>query len=257
MQSGTAVQAVSVRSAAAGRQPRRVKLTIVSPTYNESANVGRLIEAISSAMGDIDYEILIADDDSPDQTWKIAQQFAERNPRVRVLRRMENPGLGASVIDAFAVADSDYVACIDSDLQHDPRILPQMLAEIEKGADLVTGCRYRKGGGTTNWDFFRRIGSVGATKLAQICIGVGLKDPMSGYFMMRKDDFLRIRGELNGEGFKILLEIAAQLRPCRVTEVPYTFAPRLAGKSKLSSHVLYTYLKQVYRMSLARRLRRL
>ncbi len=225
-----------------------MKLSVISPTYNEAENVGRLIAELEKILQATDYEILISDDDSPDLTWARVEEIGRRNPRVRALRRTSNRGLGPSVVDGFSSATGEAVACIDADLQHDPTILPQMLKELENGADLVVATRYMPGGGTTNWGIIRRMGSWGCTKLAQVLLGVKLRDPLSGYFMMRRDDFLKIRDRLNVRGFKILLEIAAHMRPHRLGEVPYTFGPRAQGESKLSNKIVLAYLSQVWRL---------
>lgn len=225
-----------------------MKLSIVTPTFNESPNIVPLINSLRGAMGEMDYEILVVDDNSPDLTWSVAEGMSSVDPRIRVLRRMQNPGLGAAVIDGFRAAKGEAVACIDADLQHDPRILPQMLASLSKGSAVVVGSRYVDGGGTQRWSMVRRLESWVATKVAQLVLGVKLKDPMSGYFMLWRRDFCAVQNDLNGNGFKILLEILARLRPSAVKEVPYTFGPRSAGQSKLSGRVVLEYLKQVCRL---------
>jgi dolichol-phosphate mannosyltransferase len=225
-----------------------MKLSVISPTYNESGNVGLLIAELEKLLDGTNYEILISDDDSPDLTWARVEEIGHRNPRVQVLRRTSNRGLGPSVVDGFSTATGEAIACIDADLQHDPAILPQMLKELMNGSDLVVATRYMPGGGTTNWGMIRRLGSWGCTKLAQWLLGVKLRDPMSGYFMMRRDDFLKIRDRLNVRGFKILLEIAAHMQPCHLGEVPYTFGPRALGESKLSKKIVLAYLAQLWRL---------
>jgi hypothetical protein len=104
------------------------------------------------------------------------------------------------------------------------------------------------GGGTANWSAIRRLGSWGCTKLAQWVLGVELRDPMSGYFMMRRDDFMKIRNRLNARGFKILLEIVAHMQPSNLREVPYTFGPRVKGESKLTNKIIFAYLSQLWRL---------
>lgn len=225
-----------------------MKLSVISPTYNESENIGLLIAELEKCLVGVDYEILISDDDSPDLTWARVEEIARANPRVRVLRRTSNRGLGPSVVEGFSSATGDALACIDADLQHDPALLPQMLNELLNGCDLVVATRYMPGGGTANWGTIRRLGSWGCTKLSQRLLGVKLRDPMSGYFMMRRDDFLRIRDRLNVRGFKILLEIVAHAQPSRLGEVPYTFGPRARGESKLSKQIVFAYLSQLWRL---------
>jgi len=224
-----------------------MKLSVISPTLNEAENVSRLVEQLEGALGDIDYEILIVDDDSPDLTWSIAEKISSTNPRVRTLRRIQNPGLSVAVIDGFSAASGDVVACIDADLQHDPSILPRMLDELQ-GVDVVVGSRHIDGGSTGKWNWLRRLESWIATKTAQFLLGVKLKDPMSGYFLVWRKDFVAVKEHLDGKGFKILLEILARLHGSRVKEVPYTFRPRTHGESKLSSKVVLLYIQQLWRL---------
>lgn len=225
-----------------------MKLTVVSPTYNESDSIALLIVELEKVLEGLDYEILVSDDDSPDLTWARVEEIGHRNPRVRALRRTANRGLGPSVVDGFSTATGEALACIDADLQHDPAVLPQMLRELANGSNLVVATRYMPGGGTADWGLVRRLGSWGCTKLAQWLLGLNLRDPMSGYFMMRRADFLKIRDRLNANGFKILLEIAAHMQPCHVREVPYTFGRRVRGQSKLSAGIVLAYLSQLWRL---------
>ena len=230
-----------------------MKLTVISPTLNEAENVPHLVEQLERSLGDIDYEILIVDDDSTDQTWSIAQKISATNPRVRVLRRMRNRGLGMAVIDGFSNARGDALACIDADLQHDPSILPRMLEELLGGTDVVVGSRYVEGGSAGKWDRLRRLQSWFATKTAQFLLGIKLKDPMSGYFLVWRKDFSEVKDQLNGRGFKILLEILTRLHASRVKEIPYTFRPRTSGESKLTGKIVFLYVQQLWRLCSASR----
>src|ERR1700730_75257 len=233
---------------ASTRGSRTMKLSVISPTLNEAQNIPALVEQLQLALGDMDYEILIVDDNSPDLTWSVAEQISLKNPRVKILRRMKNPGLGLAVIDGFSAARGDVLACIDADLQHDPSILPRMLDELQKGAGVAVGSRHVDGGSTGEWDWFRRMESWIATKTAQFLLGITLKDPMSGYFLIWSKDFAKVKGQLNGKGFKILLEILAKLHASQIKEVPYTFRPRTLGESKLSNRVILLYVQQLWRL---------
>lgn len=233
-----------------------MKLSIVTPTYNESANIGEFVRQVCAALEGFDFEIIVADDDSPDQTWLAAQQLSESGAPIRVLRRKSNRGLGPSVMDGFSIAAGEYVACIDADLQHDPAIFPRMIAAMESGADLALGSRYVDGGSVGQWNAVRRAASRFATLVARTMIGTRLHDPMSGFFMMRRRDFESVKPDLDPQGFKILLEIVAQLRPKRVEEIAFTFRPRVAGESKLSPLVVSQYLAQSLRLYLAKQLAR-
>ena len=225
-----------------------MKLSVISPTLNEAENVPLLVGELERALREIDYEILIVDDNSADGTWSVAQKIAATNPRVRAIRRTQNPGLGSSVIDGFSDATGDVLACIDADLQHDPSILPNMLQELQNGADVVVGSRHVDGGSTGEWDRFRRFQSWIATRTAQLLLGIRLKDPMSGYFLLSRKDFREVKDDLNGRGFKILVEILAALGTAKIKEVPYTFRLRHRGESKLSSRVIFQYFQQVWRL---------
>jgi dolichol-phosphate mannosyltransferase len=224
-------------------------LSIVTPTYNEAPNVDPFIQEVSLALDGLDYEILFVDDDSPDLTWLKVEQIAEHNSRVRVLRRTRSKGLASAVKEGFCEAHGDVVACMDADLQHNPAILPRMLQELAIGTDLVVGSRYVSAGGTPNWNWCRKCGSSVATGMARFCIGVRLTDPMSGFFMLRRRDFLSVAEKVNAEGFKILLEIVAKMKPKKVSEVPLTFRPRVAGISKLTSRIVLQYIHQLWRLS--------
>jgi len=226
-----------------------MKLSVITPTYNEADNVRQFVEAVRKALQGCDYEIWIVDDDSPDRTWQLAEELSKQIPNLHVLRRTRDRGLGRAVADGFIQASGEIVACIDADLQHDPSILPVMLRELEGGCDLAVASRYTHGGGVSNWNWPRRFASWVATKAAQICLGVKLSDPMSGYFMLPREDFLTVKDQLNLQGFKILLEIAAKLKPRKIVETVYTFRPRTAGKSKLSTKVVLDYLRQLWRLS--------
>ncbi|HVA95953.1 MAG TPA: polyprenol monophosphomannose synthase, partial [Candidatus Dormibacteraeota bacterium] len=225
-----------------------MKLSVISPTLNEAENVPRLVEQLSLALQDIDYEILIVDDNSPDRTWCVSQELSASNPRVCTLRRMQNPGLSAAVIEGFSAATGDVLACIDADLQHDPSILARMVDEFQKGADVVVGSRHVEGGSTGEWNRWRKLQSWLATRTAQLLLGIRLKDPMSGYFLVSRKNFDAVKQDLNGKGFKILLEILATLQTSKIKEVPYTFRLRSKGESKLSSRVILQYLLQVWRL---------
>lgn len=226
-----------------------MKITIVSPTYNEAENLPNLVRSVSTELSGVDHELLIVDDDSPDRTWAVGQKLSNDNPRIRVIRRTKDRGLSPAVIEGFLSSSSDYVGVIDADLQHDPAILPQMIAALDAGAEIAVGSRYVKGGGAGAWSRARRFQSWVATKLARTFLGVELADPMSGYFMLPRADFNRIHKDLDLSGFKILLEIIARLAPSKVEEVPYTFRTRVAGKSKLSSKVVFQYLGQLWNLS--------
>src|SRR6266852_8971824 len=182
-----------------------MELSVITPTFNEAENVPRLVQELKTALRGVDYEILVIDDNSPDGTWAIAEKLASSDARVRVIRRTRNQGLTPAVIGGFRAARGDAVACIDADLQHDPAVLPRMLEKLSNGCDVAVGSRYVEGGDLRQLNVIRQAESWIATKIAQIFLGVRLKDPMSGYFMVKRRDFAAVQAELSGSGFKVLL----------------------------------------------------
>src|SRR5207245_1192292 len=156
-----------------------MKLSVVTPTFNEADNILQFLSELRQHLGQCDYEIIVVDDDSPDLTWKVAAAETVAGDRhVRVLRRTGRRGLGNSVIDGFKYSVGDTLACIDADLQHDPAIIPHMLAALERGADMVVASRYVEGGGTGGWGLVRLAGSKFATWLAKLMLGIRIHDPM-------------------------------------------------------------------------------
>jgi len=130
-----------------------MKLTVVSPTYNEAANIARLSQEVHAALSGMDYELLIVDDDSPDRTWAVAQELAKANGHIRVIHRTKGRGLSAAVIEGIHSSVAEYVAVIDADLQHNPEILPKMVEALDAGAEIAVGSRYRR---RRNWSVEHR-----------------------------------------------------------------------------------------------------
>jgi dolichol-phosphate mannosyltransferase len=221
------------------------QLSIVVPTFNESQNVGLLVDLVDKALPGIAWELVFVDDNSPDGTSDTARALALTNPRVRVLQRVGRRGLSSACVEGILATSAPYVAIMDADLQHDETILKTMFERIGQGdVDLVVGSRYVEGGGMGEWSESRIKMSQFATKLALRLTQTPISDPMSGFMMMRRDAFMRSLPHLSTVGFKILLDIAASApTPLRVAEVPYTFRTRQFGESKLDSLVLWEYVQ--------------
>jgi len=231
----------------------RIVLSLVLPTFNEAANIRSLVESIDGVLQSMPHEIIIVDDDSPDETWKVAMSLALHLPAVRVIRREGKRGLSSAVIDGFNVARGTVLAVMDADGQHDPILLLKMLKLIEADADLVIGSRYIEGGSIGDWVGDRRILSRAGTLLARNLSRAPVTDPLAGFFMLKADLFREIRHSLKPAGFKILLEILSHLpASARISEVPLVFRMRLHGRSKLSFKVNMEFLGQVLRLSFRR-----
>jgi dolichol-phosphate mannosyltransferase len=213
------------------------ELTVVVPTFNERDNVGTMVEALAAALQGIDYEIIFVDDDSTDQTAAVVRALAQANPRVRAIQRIRRQGLASAIVEGFLASSADYLAVIDGDLQHDERVLPDMLAKIKAdNLDIVIGTRNAGGGSMGSFASSRVRLSHAGRRLAAWVIKGEVTDPMSGFFLLSRGYFEEVAHGLSNTGFKILLDLLATARrPVRIGEVGYTFRTRRLGTSKLNT----------------------
>ena len=226
-----------------------IRLGIVLPTFNERGNLRSMIERLDQALQGIAWEVIVVDDNSPDGTADEARTIARDDRRVRVLQRIGRRGLSSAAIEGMCATSAPVVAVMDADHQHDPALLPGMLAAIESGDyDLSYASRFAEGASTDAWGRPDRVKASGlANRLARKVTGVTLSDPMSGYFMLRSDVLRRDAHRLSGVGFKILLDILATIEePLRIKEVPMHFAARVEGESKLDQTVVFEFLVGLY-----------
>jgi len=235
--------------------PGPIQLSLVIPTYNEARNLPELLSRLTSVLDAClpgRYEMIVVDDDSPDQTWALALRLADLHPALRVIRRRGEKGLSTAVVRGWQAARGEVLAVIDADLQHPPEVVERLWAEIAKGADLAAASRRAEGGGVNDWSVIRRALSRGA-QLLGLCMLPGVvgrvSDPMSGYFMVRRS---AIEGTaLNPLGYKILIEVIARGRIRRIAEVGYVFRERAAGESKVTARLYLEYLRHLLRLRLA------
>ncbi|MDR3374335.1 MAG: glycosyltransferase family 2 protein [Ancalomicrobiaceae bacterium] len=220
-----------------------IELSVIVPSYNERNNVPVLMERLGEVLNGVAWEAIVVDDDSPDGTAGVVKDLSRSNPRVRCLRRVGRRGLSGACVEGILSSSAPVVVVMDADLQHDETILPKMLDEIRAGADLVVGSRYVEGGTAGDGlSSVRRWGSEFATSLAKKLLKITFNDPMSGFFMIRREKVEAVAGKIAREGFKILLDIVSSSPPMKTVEVPFTFRERLAGESKLDSLVTAEYL---------------
>ena len=219
-------------------------LSVVVPTFNERDNVTTLFRRLETALAGKAWEVIFVDDNSPDGTWDVVRALARQDSRVRCIRRIGRRGLSGACIEGILASSAPFAAVIDADLQHDETRLPKMLALLQAGeADLVVGSRYIEGGSADSFDKQRAGASQFATEVARRVLRVKVADPMSGFFMIRRDRFEQLAPQLSTQGFKILLDVVATARgELRVREIPYTFGSRLHGESKLDSMVALDFL---------------
>ena len=220
------------------------QLSVIIPTFNERDNVLTLFRRLESALAGIRWEAIYVDDNSPDHTWDVVRGLAHQDPRARCIRRIGRRGLSGACIEGILASSAPCAAVIDADLQHDETQLPKMLGLLQaEAADLVVGSRYIEGGNSESLNKQRAGASALATELARGVLRVKIADPMSGFFMIRRERFEQLAPQLSTQGFKILLDIVATGRGnLRVKEIPYTFGSRLHGESKLDSMVALDFL---------------
>jgi len=220
------------------------QLSVVVPTFNERDNVTVLYRRLEATLKDIPWEVVFVDDNSPDGTWEVVRGLARQDSRVRCIRRIGRRGLSGACIEGILAASAPYAAVIDADLQHDETQLPKMVGLLQSGAaELVVGSRYIEGGSADSFDKGRAGVSALATEVARRVLKVEIADPMSGFFMIRRDRFEQLAPQLSTQGFKILLDIVATAQGrLRTIEVPFTFGTRQHGESKLDSMVALDFL---------------
>lgn len=220
------------------------QLSVVVPTFNERDNVTVLYRRLDATLKDIAWEVVFVDDNSPDGTWEVVRGLAVKDSRVRCIRRIGRRGLSGACIEGILAASAPYAAVIDADLQHDETQLPKMVGLLQRGeAELVVGSRYIEGGSADSFDKGRAGVSALATEVAKRVLKVEIADPMSGFFMIRRDRFEQLAPQLSTQGFKILLDIVATAQGAlRTIEVPFTFGSRQHGESKLDSMVALDFL---------------
>lgn len=223
-------------------------ISIIIPTYNERGNLEELLRRIDSSIRRIsDYEVIIVDDNSPDDTASLAISLSKQFP-VRVILRSRKSGLSSAVIDGFRAAKGELLCVMDADLQHPPELLPEMIRRAREH-DIVIASRYVRGGSVEDWGFFRKLISKGSIALARLLIPRvrGIMDTSSGYFLVRKD-CLNL-DELNPRGFKILLEVLVKSNCKSICEVPYSFGLRKSGESKLGLKAILSYCLHLIELS--------
>jgi dolichol-phosphate mannosyltransferase len=208
-----------------------------------------MVERLDAALRGITWEVIVVDDNSPDGTSDEVRSLSQVDPRVRVLQRIGRRGLASAAIEGMLATAAPVVAVMDADHQHDPALLPEMLAAIESGDyDVAVGSRFAEGASTEAWGRPDRVKASGiANSIARKLTGVELTDPMSGYFMLKAETLRADAHRLSGVGFKILLDILATVDTAlRVKEFPMHFAARATGESKLDRTVVFEFLVGLY-----------
>jgi dolichol-phosphate mannosyltransferase len=228
-------------------------LSLVLPTYNERANLADAIARIVKALDRTAYsfEIIVVDDDSPDETWKLAETLAGGDARIRILRRRGERGLATAVVAGWQLARGRVLGVMDADLQYPPETLPTLLAALEEcAADVAICSRYAPGASVTSWSLARWIVSRGARVVGRLLLPRALgrvADPGAGYFVVRRRV---IDGtDLRPLGFKILIEVLARGHYADVVEVGLPYEGRQRGQSKFRTRQVAEYLTHLSRLA--------
>jgi dolichol-phosphate mannosyltransferase len=226
------------------------KFALVVPALHEARNLEQLLPRVCAALAacSVPWEILVIDDDSRDGTEAVVQTVAAFDSRVRVLVRTGERGLSGAILHGWQKTDATVLGVMDADLQHPPELLPELLAESLNGADVVIGSRYARNGQLGSWNPVRRLISAVAVwvTLPLQRRSLRVKDPMSGFFLVRRrcvENILFQQG-----GFKLLLEILVRGRIHSTREVPFAFGRRRAGRSKATLKVAWEYFLLLIRL---------
>jgi dolichol-phosphate mannosyltransferase len=230
----------------------KVKYSIIIPTFNERDNIVVLLSRIEELFAeDIEkFEIIVIDENSPDGTYDHVIEFAKNKDFIRCEKNQLSPGLSQSIVYGFDIAKGSFLCCMDGDLQHDESVLPKLFAAAEEN-DLVIGSRYIEDGGFADrWNPARKAGSKLTILLTKIILKINIMDPMSGFFVIRKKAYDNVHGQLNPQGFKIMLELLYNLKKanpdCSVKEIGIFFRNRLKGDSKMNSKVVLQFFKMLF-----------
>jgi dolichol-phosphate mannosyltransferase len=241
--------------------------SVVIPTYNESENILRLITEIEKNLPTSHFtEIIIVDDNSPDGTGKLVENYIEqektkdqkekvnspdtnsKNYRVKIVHRRAKNGLIPAILDGVKQSSGMNVLIMDADFSHPPEIIPKMMRELALNPNsIIIGSRFIEGGKVVGWPQRRKLLSKGASMLARLGLNVKrVKDPMSGFFALPRELIQNI--SIDTKGYKILLEILVKNKEIPIREIPYTFTDRQSGKSKMNYNVIMNYAEAIWQL---------
>jgi dolichol-phosphate mannosyltransferase len=229
-----------------------VDLSVVIPTFNESSGISQILRSLHASLEElqINFEIILVDDDSPDETWKIATQLTQEIPELTVIRRLGVKGLATAVICGWHYSNGQLLGVMDGDGQHPTEVIKDLFNTFRKNThEVAIASRYLPHGGIKKWSLTRRLLSRGAQTLGQLLLpgAIGtINDPMSGYFIVKRS--IITETQLDPVGYKILLEILARSQANKIKEIPYVFLERSSGKSKVAVSHYVSYLRHLLRL---------
>jgi len=231
----------------------KAEVSIIIPTYNESENIIHVLKSIGEHIPkDIATEAIVVDDNSPDGTGKIVEDYIndaqnKTGYTIGIIHRKTKSGLSSAILDGIQHSSGETVVVMDSDFSHPPKIIPQLIEEIKTSKyDIVIASRYTEGGEVNGWSAKRKLISKTAKGIAKVGLGVNESDPMSGFFAFNRNILEGIK--FDAIGYKMLLEILVKTKGAKVKEIPYTFTDRIHGSSKLDSSTMFDYVKSVWKL---------
>lgn len=217
-------------------------ISVIIPTFNEAKNIGILIKKIDECLYDIDYEIIVVDNNSTDGTKELAEKLSKIYSVRFIFKTLD---LSNAVLEGFKCTNGDIIGVLDGDLSHPPEKIKEFIKKIEKeNYDLVVGTR-KKGGSVEKWPLHRKLisklGEILAKPLSKNC-----SDPMSGFFFLKRDIINNVN--FSPIGYKILLELLVKANFKKFYELPYTFKNRESGQSKLNYKEYSRYMRHLLRL---------
>ncbi len=231
---------------------QHVDLSIILPTYNESENIIKILQTIKNHLPqNMTSEVIVVDDNSPDGTAKIAQNYANNvhsiNYIVSIVTRKTKSGLSSAILNGIDFSFGNIILVMDSDFSHPPHNISKMVNILNNSnSDLVIASRYMHGGKIVNWPIRRKLMSKVATIMAKTSLKIKVTDPMSGFFVFKKQIISNLR--FDAIGYKLLLEILVKTTNIVISECPYTFTNRKLGCSKLNFVIIIDYIKIIWKL---------
>lgn len=226
---------------------KKTKLSIILPTYNEKENLPIIIWLLYKYLDncEINFEIIIIEDGSPDGTLEVAKKLEEIYTQIVILNRGKKLGLGTAYKAGLELATGDYIVLMDADLSHHPKFIPQFLKLAkDNDYDIVTGTRYDGTGGVYGWDFKRKLISCGANVLTQMALGPSVTDLTGSFRLYKKKVLKELIGLSKSKGYAFQMEIIvlAEQKNYKIGEVPISFVDRVYGQSKMGFEEIVRFL---------------
>jgi len=228
-----------------------MKILVISPTYNEKENISSLIKEIFKL--NININILIIDDNSPDGTADIVKSMMKNNNKIKLLEREAKMGLGTAYCLGFQYAidhNYEYIMQIDADMSHNPKDILKFI-NIIKNHDVIIGSRYIDGVNVINWPMRRLLLSYFANFYARIITRIPIFDMTGGFKclkieVLKKIDIHRIKSQ--GYSFQIEMNFLAFNKGFKIKEIPIVFHDRTVGQSKMNSNIILEAIFMVPRL---------